>query len=57
MIRFVLASNNKKKLIELRDLLSDMDIEVLSRAEAGYAFEVEETGESFEENAYLKPRP
>ncbi len=56
MIRFVLASNNKKKLIELRDLLSDMDIEVLSRAEAGYAFEVEETGESFEENAYLKAK-
>jgi len=56
MIRFVLASNNSKKLIELRELLSDMDIDVISQQEAGCTFQVEETGESFEENACLKAK-
>ena len=52
--RLILASNNAKKLVELRDILADMGIEVLSQREAGCNFEVEETGETFAENARLK---
>ncbi len=55
MIRkLILASNNAKKLKELRAILSDADVEIISQREAGCDFEVEETGTSFEENAFLK---
>lgn len=53
-MKFVLASNNEGKLRELRELLSGLDIEIISQREAGCTVSAEETGESFEENAYLK---
>ncbi len=52
--RLILASNNAKKLKELRAILADAGVEVIPQREAGCDFEVEETGETFEENAYLK---
>ena len=55
-MKLILASNNKKKLRELREILSDMDVELLSQREAGCDFEVEETGTTFAENAYLKAK-
>ncbi len=55
-MKLILASNNKKKLTELREILSDMDVELLSQREAGCDFEVEETGTTFAENAYLKAK-
>ena len=51
---FILASNNKKKLAELREILSELGIELLSQSEAGLQLEVEETGTTFEENSRLK---
>lgn len=53
-MKLILASNNKGKLREMRRILGDMGIEVISQREAGCDFEVDETGETFEENAYLK---
>lgn len=53
-MKMILASNNKKKLEEMRTLLSGLGVELLSQREAGCDFEVEETGTTFEENAYLK---
>ena len=53
-MRFVLASNNKKKLIEMREILGELGIQVLSQAEAGIATEPEETGTTFEENSVIK---
>ena len=50
----ILASNNQKKLLEMQTLLTDLGIEIISQRDAGCDFEVEETGETFEENAYLK---
>ena len=50
-MKLILASNNKKKLRELGEILSDMDVELLSQREAGCDFEVEETGTTFAENA------
>lgn len=52
----ILASNNPKKLRELSAILSDMGIEVIAQREAGCDFEVEETGTTFAENAYLKAK-
>ncbi|MCD8144101.1 MAG: XTP/dITP diphosphatase [Oscillospiraceae bacterium] len=53
-MKAILASNNKNKLVEMNAILSELGIEVLSQAEAGIALEVEETGETFEENSLLK---
>ena len=53
-MRFVLASNNPKKLREMREILSELGVEVISQSEAGINIEVEETGDTFEENAMLK---
>ena len=55
-MKLILASNNPKKLRELKAILSDMDVELLSQREAGCDFEVDETGTTFEENAWLKAK-
>ena len=55
MRRLVLASGNAGKLAEMRDLLSDIEIETVSHGELGIA-DVEETGTTFIENAILKAR-
>ncbi len=52
--RFILASGNKGKLREFREILEPMGIEIVSQAEAGLDMDVEETGDTFEENAWLK---
>ena len=53
-MRAVLASKNEKKLRELREILSGFGMEVILQSQAGVDVEVEETGETFEENAILK---
>lgn len=53
-MKLIMASNNKKKIAEMRTILSQFGVEVLSQAEAGLHFEVEETGATFGENALLK---
>ena len=51
--RLVLASNNFGKLKELRALLGDR-FDVVSMREMGVNMDVEENGETFEENALIK---
>ena len=51
----VLASNNAHKVSELKEMLGDK-YRVLTMAEAGFAGDVEENGETFEENALIKAR-
>lgn len=54
---FIIATNNAKKLLELSRILNPLGIRALSAKEAGVSLgEVEETGETFEENARLKAR-
>lgn len=53
-MKLILASNNAHKLREFREILSPLGIEIIPQSEAGCHFEVEETGATFEENAYLK---
>ena len=55
-MEFILASNNPKKLSELRAILSEMGHGVISQSEAGLDFVVDETGETFRENAALKAK-
>lgn len=51
---FVVGSHNKKKLIELRDVLEPLDWKLESVADLPGAIEVDETGTTFIENARLK---
>ncbi len=53
-MKLVIASNNAGKLREIREIMADSGIEILSQREAGCDFEVEETGSSFDENARIK---
>ena len=53
-MKLVIASNNKGKLREIREIMAGSGIEVLSQREAGCDFEAEETGTSFTENARIK---
>ena len=54
--RFVLATHNPAKLREMREILSELGLEVISPEEAGVAVDVEETGTTFAENAMLKAK-
>lgn len=55
-MRLILASNNKDKLREVREILDGSGIEIISQSEAGCNFEAEENGKTFEENAKIKAR-
>lgn len=55
-MKIVLASRNKKKIAEMRTLLSQFchGVEVLSLDDIGYDGDIIEDGASFEENAVIK---
>ena len=50
----IVASNNKGKIAEYKSMLEPLGYNVLSQSEAEINIEVEETGTTFEENAFLK---
>ncbi len=50
----LVATRNAGKLAELRELLGDSGVRLLSPDEAGITDDVDETGTTFEENARLK---
>ena len=57
-MKIVLASRNRKKIKELKALLSEFipNIEILSLDDVGILGEIEENGETFAENALIKAR-
>lgn len=54
MRRIVFATGNVGKLREIKNIMADLPVEVVSMKEAGIEAEIEETGETFEENAKIK---
>jgi len=56
MEKMVLATKNAGKVDELKALLRDHDVEVLSLLDLNYEPEIEETGTTFVENALIKAR-
>ena len=54
MKSLILATNNKKKVKEIKEVLKDLDFEVFSLSEKGIDIDVEEDGLTFEENAKKK---
>lgn len=52
-MKIVLATGNKDKLKEFREILN---CEIVSLSDIGFFEDIEETGETFEENALIKAR-
>ena len=55
-MKFVLATQNQKKLREMSDILSGFGVGVVTPKSLGIDLEVEETGTTFAENAMLKAK-
>lgn len=55
-MKIILASNNKNKLREVKEILEPLGFSVLSQSEAGAEIEVEENGKTFQDNSYLKAK-
>lgn len=55
-MKIILASGNADKMKEVREILADLDAEIVSMKEAGIDIDIEETGRTFEENALIKAR-
>jgi len=58
MQNIVVATRNKDKYNEIKEILKDMPFEVISMDEAGVDLtaDIEETGKTFEENALIKAK-
>lgn len=55
-MKLIAATNNAHKVVEFKRILEPLGFTVLSQKEAGIHVEAEETGTTFEENAYLKAK-
>lgn len=56
MKKLLVASNNEHKISEIKEILKDTNIEVIGLKEAGIDVDVEETGTTFMDNAYIKAK-
>ena len=54
--KIVFATGNEGKMREVRLILADLGMEILSMKEAGVSLEIEENGKTFGENAEIKAR-
>ncbi len=55
-MKIIFATGNKDKLKEIKRIFEDTGYEVISMKEAGFDEDIEETGETFEENSYIKAK-
>ena len=56
MKQIIFATGNKDKMREIREIMADVDVEVLSMKEAGIVVDVVEDGKTFEENTLIKAK-
>ena len=56
MNKIIFATGNKDKLREIREIMQDCDVEIISMKEAGIDPEINEDGATFEENAMIKAK-
>lgn len=54
MKELIIASNNKGKIQEIKEILNKYKLNIISQKEAGVDIEVDENGSTFMENAYKK---
>lgn len=53
-MRIIFATGNQDKMREIREIMEDLGMEILSMKEAGLSADIVEDGRSFEENARIK---
>ena len=56
MKKIIFATGNKDKMREIREILSDCDVDIQSMKEAGINVDIVEDGKTFEENALIKAK-
>lgn len=56
MNKLIFATTNQGKMKEIREILKDLNMEVLSLKDAGIEADIIEDGKTFEENALIKAR-
>lgn len=54
--KIIFATTNEGKMREIRMIMRDLDIELLSLKDAGISVDIEENGKTFEENAVIKAK-
>ncbi|MBP3676746.1 MAG: XTP/dITP diphosphatase [Agathobacter sp.] len=54
--QIIFATGNKDKMREIREIMADVDVDVISMKEAGIIVDVVEDGETFEENSLIKAK-
>ncbi len=54
--KIIFATGNAGKMKEIRMILEDMGLKILSMKEAGILLDIEENGTTYEENALIKAR-
>lgn len=55
-MKIILASHNKGKIREVKEIFEPYDVEIVSMEEVGFTEDIEETGTTYEENSILKAR-
>ena len=55
-MRIIFATGNEGKMREIRMIMADLGLEILSMKEAGLYADVDENGTTFEENAVIKAK-
>ena len=56
MTEIIFATGNKDKMREIRGIMADCDVHIVSMKEAGIRVDIVEDGTTFEENAKIKAR-
>ena len=56
MKKIIFASKNKGKVEEVRYILKDLNVQIISLLDINESIDIEETGTTFEENALLKAK-
>jgi XTP/dITP diphosphohydrolase len=56
MKKIIFATSNEGKMKEIKEILKDLDIDLISLKEAGLNPDIDENGKTFEENAIIKAK-
>lgn len=55
-MKIIFATGNEEKMREIRMIMADLGMEIMSMKEAGISTDAEENGKTFEENALIKAK-
>ncbi|MBQ3782986.1 MAG: XTP/dITP diphosphatase [Lachnospiraceae bacterium] len=55
-MKIIFATGNQGKMREIREIMADLNMDILSMKEAGCDVDIDENGTTFEENALIKAR-